>query len=270
MLRQITKILFLTGCFILSGQALAKEALRIGISPDYPPLAYKDQGQLTGIDVAAGEVLAQQLGRKAEFVEMNFRQLIPALQAGKIDIIMSGMSITPERSQQISFSNPYLSAGQMAIIRYADAGRFGYKGVLFRPGARVAIERGTTGEDFANKSLPNAELSRCDSIGEAFAKLKGGSVDFVVHDAATSWSLATDTSRQEFMSLNNELTDDKLGWAVNKNNPELLQAVNQQLGIMQKSGTLRAIVNKWVPVTVEIENAAPASTPQKASENKRR
>lgn len=264
-MRQLTKLLLLIASFTLATSAFANQTLRIGVSPNYQPLAYKQDGQLTGIDIAAGETIAQQIGRKAEFVEMTFEQLIPALQAGKIDIIMSGMTITPERSQLVSFSNPYLSAGQMAIIRYADASRFGYKGTLFRPDARVAVVAGTTGEKFANNSLRNAAISRCDSINEAFAKLKNSSVDFVIHDAATSWALATDTARQEFMSLNNELTDERLGWAVNKGNNALLQTVNQQLAIMQRDGILRAIINKWVPVTVQVESATPAATEDTSS-----
>lgn len=254
-MRQFIKLFLLLASFALAGSAFANQVLRIGVSPNYQPLAYKQDGQLTGIDIAAGETIAQQIGRQAEFVEMPFNQLIPALQAGKIDIIMSGMTITPERNQLVSFSNPYLSAGQMAIIRYADASRFGYKGTLFRPDARVAVVKGTTGDNFASNNLRDAVVSRCDSINEALAKLKSGSVDFVIHDAATSWSLATDTSRQEFMSLNNELTEENLGWAVNKGNNVLLQAVNQQLAIMQRNGMLRAIINKWIPVTVEVDAA---------------
>jgi polar amino acid transport system substrate-binding protein len=260
-MRNIVKLLLLASCVLLSSQTFAKEALRIGVSPNYPPLVYKKDGQLTGIDVAAGEAIAQQLDRKPEFVEMPFNQLIPALQAGKIDIIMSGMSITPERSKLVSFSNSYLSAGQMAIIRYADAGRFGFKGVMFRPDSRIAVVKNTTGEEFANKNLTHAAITRCDSIEEALSKLRANSVDFVIHDAATSWSLATDESRQDLMSLNNELTDEHLGWAVSKENTALLQAVNQQLANMQKTGMLRAIINKWVPVTVEVEAASTPSLP---------
>lgn len=260
-MRSFAKLLLLASCLTLAFNSVAKEPLRVGLSPNYAPLAYKDQGQLTGIDVAAAEVLGQQLGRKTEFVEKSFDQLIPALQAGEIDIIMSGMTITPERSEKVSFSQPYLSAGQMAIIRFADAGRFGFKGAMFRPDARVAVQKHTTSEDFAAASLKNASVTHCDSTDEAFALLKSGKVDFLLHDAATSWSLATDKSKQDFMSLNTELTDEKLGWAVKKDNAALLQAVNQQLTIMQKNGMLRAIISKWIPVTVEVTNAAPEAIP---------
>lgn len=260
-MRPFARFLLLASCLTLAFNTFAKEPLRVGLSPDYPPLVYKDRGQLTGIDVAAAEVLGQQLGRKTEFVEKSFNQLIPALQAGEIDIIMSGMTITPERSEKVSFSQPYLSAGQMAIIRFADAGRFGFKGAMFRPGARVAVLKNTTSEDFAAKSLKNASVIHCNSTNEAFALLKGGQVDFLLHDAATSWSLATDKSKQDLMSLNTELTDEHLGWAVKKDNAVLLQAVNQQLTIMQKNGMLRAIISKWIPVTVEVTDAAPAAIP---------
>ncbi|HQQ74139.1 MAG TPA: transporter substrate-binding domain-containing protein [Pseudomonadales bacterium] len=260
-MRQLARFLLLASCLSLAFTTSAKEILRVGLSPNYPPLAYKDQGQLAGIDVAAAEVLGEQLNRKVEFVEKDFTQLIPALQAGQIDIIMSGMTITPERSEKVSFSKPYLSAGQMAIIRFADAGQFGFKGAMFRPGARVAVQKNTTSEQYAAESLKNAEITLCDSSAEAFSLLKRGKVDFFVHDAATSWLLATDRTKEDLMSLNTELTDEKLGWAVKKDNTALLQAVNQQLGIMQKNGMLRAIINKWVPVTVEVTDATPAAIP---------
>lgn len=260
-MRQLARFFLLASCLSLAFTTSAKEILRVGLSPNYPPLAYKDQGQLAGIDVAAAEVLGEQLNRKVEFVEKDFTQLIPALQAGQIDIIMSGMTITPERSEKVSFSKPYLSAGQMAIIRFADAGQFGFKGAMFRPGARVAVQKNTTSEQYAAESLKNAEITLCDSSAEAFSLLKRGKVDFFVHDAATSWLLATDRTKEDLMSLNTELTDEKLGWAVKKDNTALLQAVNQQLGIMQKNGMLRAIINRWVPVTVEVTDATPAAIP---------
>ncbi len=264
------RLLVVVFSLLLSAGVTAKEALRIGIYSKYPPLAYHDSEGLTGIEVAAGEVLAQQLDRKAQFVEMEFSKLIPALQAGEIDIIMSGMTITPARTEQVAFSKPYLDAGQMAIIRFADAGRYGYKGAMFRPGARVAVQKNTTSEAYANESLKDAKVTACDTIEEAFNMLKTGSVDFLVHDAATSWSLATDRSKEDFMSLNNALTDEHLGWAVKKDNTALLQSVNTQLDTMQKNGMLRAIIRKWVPVTVELSETRSGNTPASNSSMKTR
>ena len=248
----LLRLILLVCTVSLAATAGAKEALRVGISPDYKPLAYREKGDLIGIEVAAAEVIGKQLGRKIQYVEMDFPALIPALEAGKVDIIMSGMTITPARSERVAFSNPYLDAGQMAIIRLNDAGRFGFRGALFIPGARVAVQKDTTGEDYARQSLSNAAVTHCASSEEAFQLLKSGKVDFFVHDAATSWSLATERDKDDLMSLNQALTDEKLGWAVRKDNPVLLQAVNEQLALMQQNGMLRAIVRRWIPVTVEV------------------
>ena len=246
--------LFLILLMAVTSPALLAKDLRVGMSPDMPPLVYLDKGKLTGIEVAAAESLGKLMGKDVEFVQMPFPELIPALQAGKIDIIMSGMSIAADRTDQVSFTKSYMQAGQMAIIRVADAGQFAFRGALFRPGSKVAVEKHTTGEAFADQHLRQAAVTHCSNLQEAFDKLKNREVDFVVHDASTSWSLANNRDTQDLMSLNHAMTDEALGWAVAKTNPGLLAQVNQHLQEMQDRGILRAIINKWIPVTVEVEN----------------
>lgn len=270
MMRFTARLLLLASCLAIAFGVSAKEPLRVGIAPDYPPLAYRDGGELTGIEVAAAEVLGQQLDRKIKYVEKDFSALIPALQAGEIDIIMSGLSITPERSQQVQFSKPYLQAGQIPIIRFADAARFSFKGAIFRPGVSVAVVQGSTGELFARKQLQQAKVVSTASISEAFSLLKGGQVDFLLHDAPTSWSLANDKRYEDLISLNHALTEEQLGWAVRKDNNALLQDVNTQLDWMQKNGMLRAIIRKWIPVTVEVADTQPRSQPATSSSMKTR
>ena len=84
---------------------LAKD-LRVGVAPDSPPLIYMDKGKLSGIEIAAAESLGKLMDRKIKYVEKPFNDLIPALESGEIDIIMSGMSITEERAKQVNFSKP--------------------------------------------------------------------------------------------------------------------------------------------------------------------
>ena len=249
----IKYLMLATALLLTSAFAAAKPALRVGVSPDYPPMSYKDGGHLSGIDIAAAEAIGKLMKRDVKFVEKKSVDLIPALQAGEIDIIMSGMSITPQRSEQVSFTNSYLDGGQMAIIRFDDVSRFGFKGAIFKPGVKVAVEKSSPGEAFAEQHLQGATLSRCDSVTEALQKLKKGEVDVLVHDAPTTWALANNKDLRDLMGLNNRLTEEHLAWAVAKNNPELLKAVNEQLTVMQNSHMLQAIINKWVPVTVEVE-----------------
>lgn len=238
---------------LTSAVVSAAPALRVGVSPDLPPMSYRDNGHLSGIDIAAAESIGKLMKRDIKFIEKKTADLIPALQAGEIDIIMSGMPITPETSEKVGFTNSYIDGGQMAIIRFNDAGRFGFKGAMFRPGVRIAVEKGSRGETFSEQHLQNAKLTHCDDSREALQKLKAGEVDFVVHDAATSWALANNKDMQDLMALNNPLTEEHIAWAVAKDNTALLQSVNEQLSYMQKSGILKAIIRKWVPVTVEVQ-----------------
>lgn len=245
----------LLSCLLLSvSSTLFAKDLRVGIAPDSPPLAFYEDGHLSGIEVAAAESLGKLMARKVKFIEKPFPDLIPALEAGEIDIIMSGMSITDERAKRVSFTKPYMDAGQMAIIRFNDAGKFGFKGAIFRPGMKVAVESNTTGASFAESRLRNAQLTKCNTLADAINKLKSGEVDFVVHDAPTSWGLSNNKDMENLLSLNHAMTEENLAWAVAKNNPELLASVNQQLAHMQQNGILRAITQKWIPVTIEVED----------------
>ncbi len=240
---------------LLLGSTLgwAKEALRVGVAPDYPPMSYRENGHLSGIDIAAAESIGKLMKRDIKFVEKKLPDLIPALQAGEIDIIMTGMAITPERSEQVSFTNSYLDSGQMAIIRFSDAGRLSFKGAMFRPGIKIAVEKNSQGALFAEQNLKNASIKTCDTVAEAFSKLEGGDVDFFIHDAPTSWALANDRNKQDLMSLNHALTEERLAWAVAKNNTQLQSSINQQLETLQRNGILKAIISKWIPVQVEVE-----------------
>src|SRR5689334_1634629 len=96
-------------------------ALRVGIAPNYPPLAFKQQGHLAGLEVDFAHGLEVELSRPVVLVELAWDTLIPALESGTIDVIMSGMSITGARTQRVRFVSNYLQVGQMAMFRKADS-----------------------------------------------------------------------------------------------------------------------------------------------------
>ena len=95
---------------------LLKSQFRIGISPDYMPLAFKDpRFGIVGVEVDFANQLGKELGKNIVFVETPFSELIDALVADKVDIIMSGMSITRERAERVNFSDPYVSGRRAAL-----------------------------------------------------------------------------------------------------------------------------------------------------------
>jgi len=243
--------LFLFSLLLGSGAASA-EVLKIGLSPDYPPLQYRQEGRIVGIEPDNAVAVGKILGRDIELVPMPFEALLPALESGKIDVVMSGLSVTAERSDRVSFTEPYMRVGQMAIMHRDKVAHFAQPWAVFREGVRVGVEPQTTGAAFAARELPDAKVSFYDNETAAFAALREDRIDLYVHDAPTSWQLANDTRLDDLISQYAPLTEEMLAWAVNKNNPALEGDLNRALNLMRSNGTLNYILNRWIPVQVEV------------------
>ncbi len=185
-------------------------------------------------------------------VEMPAVKLLSALQAGEIDVIMSGMSITAERSELVTFTDAYMQMGQMAIMHKDKVAQFAQPWSVYREGVRIGVEPGTTGAYFAEQELKDAQVKYVADAAAAFASLRNDEIDLYIHDAPTSWQLATTTENGDLISLYSPLTDEMLAWAVRKDDDALAGELNLALAKVKASGTLRYILNRWIPVTVEV------------------
>jgi ABC-type amino acid transport substrate-binding protein len=230
------------------------DELRVGIAPTYPPLAFKESGELKGVEVDLARQIAGGLRMKPVFVELPWDQLIPALLARRIDVIMAGMSITEERRALLTFTEPYLQVGQMALIRMRDAGRLAGPGAMAVPGRRIGVEQGTTGEQYATRSLAGAGVTRFESVARALQALQAGSIDYLIHDAPTIWHLTGNPqpSQADLLGLFTPLTEEYLAWAVRRGDDPLRQKLNVELARLRERGELSAILTRWIPTRIEI------------------
>lgn len=236
----------------LSTVSLAAGSLKVGISPDYPPMIYKQDGRVVGIEADNAKAVSGIIGQQMTFVEMPFANLIPALKSKEIDVIMSAMSVTPERSEEVTFTDPYMEMGQMAIMTTENVAQFSQPWSIFRPGVRIGVEPGTTGAQFAASDLKEADVKFFKDSAAAFAALRGDTIDLYIHDAPTSWQLATATENSDLISMYKPLTHEQLAWAVRKDDKQLAESLNAALRTMKGNGSLRYILNRWIPVTVEV------------------
>ncbi len=122
--------LLLLLCTFSSVSAMAG-GLKVGVSADYPPMVYKQEGHIVGLEADNAKAVGGIIGQELTLVDMPFAKLIPALQAGEIDVIMSAMSITPERSALVTFTDPYMEMGQMAIMLADKAAKFSQPWSIF-------------------------------------------------------------------------------------------------------------------------------------------
>jgi polar amino acid transport system substrate-binding protein len=216
------------------------------MAPNYPPIIFKQQGRLTGLEADLARGLDGELGRRVELVELDWEDLIPALEDGRIDVIMSGMSITEARAQHVRFVTHYLRVGQMAIIRKSDSLLLGSPSMLADTTRRVGFIAGTTGATYVKENMPQAEQVPMTSADAALDALRAGTIDAFIHDAVTAWRVGENESTDTLTSSFSPLTEEYLAWAVRKNDSDLHRDLESVLANWRSSGRLQEFFHKWL------------------------
>jgi polar amino acid transport system substrate-binding protein len=225
----------------------ARKVLRVGTSPDFPPFEFINEttNQIVGIDIDLVKAVARKLGYDVEIVSIDFEGLIPALQAGQIDLIASGMTITEERAKVVDFSVPYWKADQALLVVAGSS--FRPKGLEDLVGKRVGVQTGTTAqflvEDFMNRTGAKIDVKTYTSYTLATKDLEAGRLDVVIVDSPVASTLAK-MYRVEVSSIVE--TGEQYGFAVKKGNTALLNALNQALNEVLKSSEWENIIRKYL------------------------
>lgn len=248
-------LLLITGCLpatqqkgMVAGQA-QKPNLRVGVSTNSPPFVYKTgSGQLQGLEIEFASMLGKFLNRNVEFVELSWPEQLPALEESKIDIIMSGMTITAKRQYRAAFTRPYMRAGQILLVRSDETGRFN-RGVYSLMGntPHIGVIEGTTGDLFITKTINRPKLTRFRTSRQAVDALAAGEIDVIVHDAPILCHYAATYDATQLTPIMQMATEEYLAWAVNKGNIELLKAANEFLSANAGNQQLQQIIHRWIP-----------------------
>ncbi len=248
-LKRILPLAVLTLVLSLVWRSFADDTLpplRVGITPNLPPLAFKQKGKIVGIEADFARQLGKELGREVKFVVLDWSDQIPKLLDDKIDIIMSGMTVTKEREFRMAFCAPYLRSGQMALVRRDDLQRYAL-GFPMQPHGVIGVEKATAGDFFVQTVFPKAER-KTFSNGEQGAKaLKKKKIDLFISDAPTIWWLASENEVDGLVSVPILLTTEHLAWAVNKSDVVLLAQANKVLEKWQRDGQASHIIKQWLP-----------------------
>ncbi len=217
--------------------------LRIGIDPGYVPFEMKTiDGQLIGFDIELARAIADSLGVKAEFRDVEWDGIIPALKSGDIDMICSGMSITPERSKVVLFSAPYYEIGQ-AVLLPADS-EVTSVSQLNAAGRTITVQTGTTGHKAAQQFLPDATLKDFEKQIEAAMEVAEGRADGMVFDhpyIAIFHKRNPATTR----ALLDTFTDEEIGIALRPGAEDLKAIVDRTIEGLRSDGTMAKLETKY-------------------------
>lgn len=223
--------------------AAEQKVLKIASDTAYAPFEFQDENSKAyiGFDMDLVNAIAQKIGYKAEVQSMNFDGLIPALESGNIDLAISAMSITPERSQKILFSDPYYKSGLTVVVRKDDTE---IKGFDELKGKKIAVQIGTTGAEEAKK-VPGATVREFNTAPEAFMELKAKGVDAVVNDMPVNEYFINQAGGKDAKTVGAILHAENYGIATAKKNTELMNKVNQALAELKQNGEYEKIYVKW-------------------------
>jgi polar amino acid transport system substrate-binding protein len=222
----------------------------VGLAPHYPPLVFKQQGHVTGLEVECARGFEGELGRRVELVELAWEALIPALESGQIDVIMSGMSITDARARRVWFVSPYLRVGQMAIFRKADQLQLSSPTLLTLTRRRVGFVAGTTGAAYVQGHLPQAQSVPLGSTDAGLQALRAGEIDVFVHDAVTAWRIGDNEVNETLTSSFAPLTEEYLAWAVRPTDAALHRDLEAVMERWRHTGRWQELFQKWLKFRV--------------------
>lgn len=206
--------------------------LRIGMDLTYPPFEMQDKsGNPDGVGVKIAEALAAKLGRPLKVVPMQFTGLIPALQTGNIDLILSSMTATEERRKSIDFSEPYAFTG-LAILVQKDSDIQSIED-LKKPGRSLTAKAATTGQIWITDKLPSAKLVVFEDEASCVQEVAQGRADAFIYDQLSIYQYARENP-ETTRGLLKPFVEESWAIAVAKGNGELLGKVNGFLDDFRK------------------------------------
>jgi polar amino acid transport system substrate-binding protein len=220
-------------------------ALRVGVTSTYPPIIFRQGGQIAGVEADLARLLGTRLSRPVYFVEVAWEQQIDTLMAGRTDIIMSGMSVTEARAFRIAFTEPYLEGGLMAAVRREDDRRYGSREALLQTSATVGFIEGTTGDVFVRQNFRNAPKVTLSLASDGALALRRRTIDVFVHDGPSiAWLVSANEA--DLAGLWQPLNHEGLAWGIRRDDP-LLAQINEILGTWKRDGTLTDVLVRWLP-----------------------
>lgn len=223
--------------------ARAADPLRFGLTADYPPFALRDAaGRLTGADVEAARRVAAALGRRAEFIDTTWTTLAADFAAGRFDILIGGITVTPERAALGTYSRILMTDGKRPLVRCGDERRFTVPSTFDRPDVRVMISRGPSMPDIARRLFPRATLvtNRDDALLVPF--LLERRVDVWVADGVVVDHMARRHAGQLCAPAVEPYTRLEKAWLI-RGDEGLVNAVNAQLEMELTSDRWQADLN---------------------------
>lgn len=224
------------GCGKGSGD---KTTLVMATNAEFPPYEYREGDKFVGIDVEIANAIAEDLGMELKIEDMAFESVIAAVQSGKADVGLAGLTVDEDRLKNVDFSESYTTAAQVVIIK--DGSPVASPDDL--AGKKIGVQVGTTGAQYAG-DIEDAKVEQYNKGFEAVQALTQDKLDAVIIDREPAKVFVS--QNEGLIILDEEFTVEDYAIAVAKNNDEILGKVNASLKKLKDSGRLQEIIDKYI------------------------
>lgn len=212
-------------------------------SADYPPYEFRKTGsggEIVGFDVDIAKYITRELGYELEIRDTDFSGIIPALQSGRADFAMAGMTPTPERRQNVDFSDIYYEAKNTIV---AEKGA-NLKTIANLAGKKVGVQLGSTQEKFAKENIKGAKIISLNKTGDLIQEIKADRINAAIIEDTIAKGFVANNPDLEFIAIPSSAEEAGSAIAFPKNSP-LVQPFNKLLQRMKQTGEIEILIKKW-------------------------
>lgn len=233
-------LLFMTFLSLVSFGKVEK--LYVGTNAEFYPFEYLEDGKIVGFDAELIEAIGKKLNKEIVWKNIAFDGLLPALQSKKIDVIIAGMTATPERKKFVNFSDPYFVSSQMIIVNTDDEKSKDITSYESLPNHSVGVVLGYTG-DVAVSKLENIDVQRFNGASEAIMSLISKKVQAVVIDSEPAKNYVKNNKGLKLIST--DIAKEEYSIAVSKENKKLAEDINLAYKELVNDGTFEKLITKY-------------------------
>ena len=258
-------------CLFASCDKGSENTLVMATNAAFPPYEYKDGDSFAGIDVEIAEAIAKKLGMTLKIEDVDFGVVLSGVAEGKYDMGMAGITVTPDRQENMDFSTSYATGIQVIIVKDGssiasldDIFEFNDDGdpvALKNPAIKVGVQQDTTGDIYSSSDITGWGFNDVEEDGtiktervvryktgaDAVSALKEGKVDMVIIDQEPAKSFVAANEGIHILAGDNEYVIENYAICVKKGNSELLDKINKALDELKADGTIDSIINKYIP-----------------------
>ncbi len=220
--------------------------LVLGTSANMPPMNYvRDDGKVVGVDIDIARFMADAMGAKLTIKTLPFTELLPALQRGEVDVVISNMTITQKRNMQVAFVGPYMTSGKCIITKQESLARAEQSENLNTPSTVIAVMEGTTSQDFVTTLFPEATIVPTKDQQDAIEIVSNDQAGGMLTDYPVCLSTLKNHPDAGFVSLFSLLSYEPIGIALPASDPLLVNWTQNFLQRMEALGVLDEISARW-------------------------